>query len=220
MSLPGSIINPVSNPMTEYERDAFHKIVTPHLSDNMSRLVGMRGLERFNQTGKLVGTAVTVKCRGGDNLIIYKAMTMLQKGHVLVIDAQGDLNNAVIGELIKLESVRRGCVGFIVDGAIRDVASFRDTPCYARAVTHKGPYKTGPGEVNTPVSIGGQVVMPGDIIVGDEDGVVSFAYQFKDELLELASKHAEKEERIMAEIANGSEEQSWYTPLLKQYGLV
>ncbi|MGY2499190.1 RraA family protein, partial [Klebsiella pneumoniae] len=92
--------------------------------------VGARGLTRFNRQGKLVGTALTVKTRPGDNLFIYKAMTMLQPGHVLVIDAQGDTCNAVIGELIKLYALQRGCTGFVVNGAIRDVASFESTPCY------------------------------------------------------------------------------------------
>jgi regulator of RNase E activity RraA len=138
MSLPGSMIHPAATPLTQQERQQFVDVVTPHLSDNMNRNVGIHGLQRFNKTGKLIGTALTVKVRGGDNLLVYKAMTMLQDGHVLVIDAQGDENNAIIGELIKLDCIRRGCVGFVIDGAIRDVASFENTPCYARSITHRG----------------------------------------------------------------------------------
>ena len=218
MTLPGSCINPSVTPMTQAERESFYDVVTPHLSDNMSRSIGITGLQRFNKTGKLIGTALTVKVRGGDNLLVYKAMTMLEKGHILVIDAQGDDNNAIIGELIKLDSVRRGCVGFIVNGAIRDVASFEDTPLYAKSITHRGPFKTGPGEINVPVSIGGQVINPGDIIIGDEDGVVSFPYEYKDELLKLAAKHAEKENAVKAMIASGSDDQTWYTDLLREKG--
>lgn len=218
MSLPGSIINPAAVPLTYKERQQFSEVVTPHLSDNMSRNVGIYGLQRFNKTGKLIGTALTVKVRGGDNLLVYKAMTMLQEGHVLVIDAQGDKNNAIIGELIKLDCIRRGCVGFVIDGAIRDVASFENTPCYARSVTHRGPFKTGPGEINVPIIVGGQIINPGDIIVGDEDGVVSLPYAYKDELLMLADKHATKEEKVKEMIASGIENQSWYMDLLREKG--
>ncbi|QTF09781.1 RraA family protein [Brenneria izadpanahii] len=220
MNLPGSEINPAPEPASQQVRDAFIHVVTPHISDSLSRSIGINGLTRYNQSGKLIGSALTVRSRGGDNLIVYQAMTMLKPGHVLVIDAEGNMNNAVIGELIKLESVRRGCVGFIVDGAIRDIASFADTPCYARGVTHRGPYKDGPGAINIPVSVGGQVVNPGDIVVGDENGVVCFAPRFADELLALAAEHAAKEEAIKQQIASGAEDQTWFTHILRQKGLL
>ncbi|MFC3396792.1 RraA family protein [Brenneria rubrifaciens] len=220
MNLPGSVINPAPNPISPQVRDAFMDVVTPHISDNVSRSIGIGGLTRYHRSGKLVGTALTVKTRGGDNLLVYKAMTMIKPGHVLVIDAEGSLNNAVIGELIKLESLRRGCVGFIVDGAIRDVASFVDTPCYARGVTHRGPYKDGPGEVNVPVFIGGQIVNPGDIVVGDEDGAVCFAPEFADDLLALAARHAAKEHAIKRQIASQAQDQTWFTDVLRQKGLM
>lgn len=209
MLLPGQRIYPAAQPVSDGVVHAFRSVVTPHLSDNMSRHIGIKGLKRYNTTGKLVGTALTVKTRPGDNLFIYKALPLIKPGHVLVIDAQGDTNNAVIGELIKLYAQSRGCVGFIVDGAIRDVASFHNVPCYARDVIHCGPYKSGPGEINVPVSIGGQIIEPGDIIVGDEDGVVSFPQDHADELLRLAARHAAIEEEVKAEIASGNQSQSW-----------
>ena len=198
---------------------AFEHVVTPHISDNLGRHIGARGLTRYNRTGKLVGTALTVKVRPGDNLLIYKAMTLLQPGHVLVVDAQGDTHNAVIGELVKLYAQQRGCVGFVIDGAIRDVASFEDTPCYARAVVHCGPYKSGPGEINVPVSIGGMLIQPGDLVVGDEDGLVAFAQADAPEVLRLAARHADHEEAVKAEIATGAVSQSWMDNVLQQHGL-
>ena len=129
MSLPGSRILPNPPLACAEVLEAFTHVVTPHISDNLGRHIGARGLNRYNRTGKLVGTALTVKTRPGDNLLIYKALSMLEPGHVLVVDAQGDTNNAVIGELVKLYAQQRGCVGFVIDGAIRDVASFEDTPC-------------------------------------------------------------------------------------------
>ncbi len=219
MSLPGSRILP-NAPMASAELvEAFAQVVTPHISDNLGRHIGARGLTRYNRSGKLVGTAITVKTRPGDNLLIYKAMSMLQPGHVLVVDGQGDTNNAVIGELVKLYAQQRGCVGFVIDGAIRDVASFDDTPCYARAVVHTGPYKTGPGEVNVPVSIGGMLINPGDLVVGDEDGLVAFSQADAAEVLRRAAQHAEHEEAVKAEIASGAVRQGWIDKVLDNAGL-
>lgn len=220
MSLPGLRINAACAPAPSSLVEAFTHVVTPHISDNLGRHIGARGLTRLNKNGKLVGTALTVKTRPGDNLLIYKAMTMLQPGHVLVIDAEGDINNAVIGELVKLYADMRGCVGYVVDGAIRDVVAFENTPLYARAVVHCGPRKDGPGEVNVPVSIGGMIVSPGDIVVGDEDGLVAFPQAEALEVLRLAGLHAEHEQQVMAEIATGEFRQSWMEAALAARGLL
>ncbi|MCS3470222.1 regulator of RNase E activity RraA [Pseudomonas sp. JUb42] len=219
MSLPGSRILTSPALASPALIEAFQTVVTPHISDNLGRHIGARGLTRYNHTGKLVGTALTVKTRPGDNLFIYKALTLLEPGHVLVIDAQGDTINAVVGELIKLYAQQRGCVGFIVDGAIRDVASFADTPCYARGVVHCGPYKSGPGEINVPVSIGGMLINPGDIIVGDEDGFVAFAQEDAEQILAKAREHEAHEEEVKAEIASGAVDQSWLDRVLEKAGL-
>jgi RraA family protein len=197
--------------------DAFTTVVTPHLSDNLDRMAGITALQRFHKGRKLVGTAFTVKTRPGDNLPIYHAMPLLQPGHVLVIDGGGDLDNALVGDLILTYLLQRGCVGVIVDGAVRDVAAFAaaDFPCYARGVSHRGPYKNGPGALNVPVAIAGQVVNPGDIVVGDEDGVVTFPPSDAQRLLDAARRSAAKEEAIRAEILTGRVEQSWLEPFLR-----
>ena len=196
--------------------DALHAVVTSHLSDNLQRLAGITALQRFHRARKLVGTAFTVKVRPGDNLGIYHALPLLQPGHVLVIDGGGDTTNAVVGDLILAYARQRGCAGFVVDGAVRDSAAFieADFPCYARGVSHRGPYKHGPGALNVPVAIAGQVVNPGDIVVGDEDGIVSFPVADAERLLEAARRSAAKEEAIRTEIANGDVQQSWLAPFL------
>lgn len=196
--------------------EAFRQVVTSHLSDNLHRLAGITDLRRFHRGRKLVGTAFTVKARPGDNLAIYHALPQLRPGHVLVVDGGGDTNNAVIGDLILAYAQQRGCAGFIVDGAVRDSVAFleADFPCYARGVSHRGPYKHGPGALNVPVSIAGQVVNPGDIVVGDEDGIVAFPVADAERLLEAARRSAAKEDAIRAEIANGDVQQSWLAPFL------
>lgn len=214
-------INPSGPVLEQGVAAALQQIVTPHLSDNLHRQVGVVGLKRYNRTGKLVGTAVTVKTRAGDNLYIYKAMTMLEPGHVLVIDAAGDVSNACIGEIMKKYLQQRECAGVIVNGAIRDVTAFENDsfPCYALGNVHRGPYKEGPGQINVPVSIGGQVIEPGDVIVADEDGIVCFPVEQADALIAAANAHAAKEEKIMNEIASGAIEQSWLQPVLAARGL-
>ena len=197
------------------------QVVVSHLSDNLQRLQGVTGLQRIHRARKLVGTALTVKVRPGDNLLIYKALTLAQPGQVLVVDGAGDTTNALVGELIMLYAQQRGIVGFVIDGAVRDTAAFieADFPCYARGVSHRGPYKQGPGAIGVPVSIGGQVIQSGDLVVGDEDGVVSFPVSDAPALIQAARKTAANEEAIKREIATGRVEQSWLDKVLKPVGL-
>lgn len=215
------LINPMPTPISEGIASELRNIVVSHLSDNLQRLSGFVGLKRIHRSKKLVGTAVTIKARPGDNLLIYKALMLMQPGHVLVVDGGGEVTNALVGELIMMYAQQRGCVGFILDAAVRDTAAFFDAdfPCYARGVSHRGPYKNGPGQINVPVTIGGQVVNPGDVIVGDEDGVVSFPQRDAELLIEAAHKTYAHEERIKAEIANGKVEQEWLSKVLTPFGL-
>lgn len=195
---------------------AFAEIATPPLSDNLDRLPGITGLRPLHRGRKMVGTAFTVKTRPGDNLAIYHALPLLLRGHVLVIDGAGDTSNALVGDLILAYLLQRGCAGLVVDGVVRDVAAFlaSDFPCYARGASHRGPYKNGPGALNVPVAIAGQVVNPGDIVVGDQDGVVTFPQSDARRLLEAAGRSAAKEEAIRAEILTGRVQQSWLAPFL------
>lgn len=215
------IVNPAPKLAPIALVEALITVVTPHLSDNMQRLCGVHGLQRFHKSKKLVGTALTVKTRPGDNLLIYKALMMMQPGHVLVVDGAGDPVNALVGELLMLYASKRGCVGFVIDGAVRDTAAFynADFPCYARSISHRGPYKMGPGEINVPVTIGGQVISPGDVIVGDEDGIVSFSQMEADGLLAGARVSSLNETLIKEEIASGEISQSWLSKVLSVHGL-
>jgi RraA family protein len=201
---------------------AFQTVATPHISDNLNRLAGVTGLRRFHRGRKLVGTAFTVKVRAGDNLFIYKALMEALPGHVLVVDGGGELTNALVGELIMLYAQQRGCAGMVLDGAIRDAAAFHeaDFPCYAKGVSHRGPYKQGPGAINVAVSVGGQVVNPGDMVVGDEDGVVTFPMIEAEQLLRAVEQTVKFEQLIKDEIATGAVQQSWLSKTLGPHGLL
>jgi RraA family protein len=185
--------------------DAFRKAPTSIISDNLDRLPGAVGLRPFHRGGRLVGAAFTVKTRPGDNLAIHQALELVGPGDVIVVDGGGDETRALVGEIMKTIAEHRGAAGYVIDGAIRDVAAFAesDFPCFARAVIHRGPYKNGPGAINVPVSIGGMVVAPGDIVVGDEDGVVSFAQSVAANLLEAVNAQIKREADTLVAIRAG-----------------
>ena len=140
----------------------------------------------------MAGTAVTVARAAGDNLAIHRAFDFCRPGDVLVIDGAGELTQALMGDIMASFAESLGVQGLVIDGAIRDVGALsqRDFPVYARGVTHRGPYKNGPGEINVPVTVGGMVVHPGDIIVGDEDGVLAIAPADVEAVIEGARRQA------------------------------
>lgn len=199
----------------------FASVTTPCISDNMHRMhAGAAGLRPYHRSGKLVGSAFTVKTRPGDNLMVHKAIDLAEPGDVLVVDAGGDLTNAIVGEIMLRLAVGKGIAGFVIDGSIRDIGAFSagEFPVYAKGVTHRGPYKDGPGEINVPVSIGGMVVRPGDIVVGDEDGLVAVPPGSAHDILNLAKAQQEREREIFHSIANGTIDRRWIDELLVQKG--
>jgi regulator of RNase E activity RraA len=185
--------------------EAFRGVPTSIISDNLSRMAGLAGLRPFHRGGQLLGTALTVKTRSGDNLAIHQALELVRPGDVVVVDGGADETRALVGEIMKSIAEKRGAAGFVIDGAIRDAAAFAasDFPCFARVAFHRGPYKNGPGEVNIPVCVGGCVVAPGDIVVGDEDGVVTFARAIAGELLEKVRAQMAREAEILKSIEEG-----------------
>ena len=185
--------------------EAFRDAPTSVISDNLARLPGAVGLRPFHRGGRLVGTAFTVRTRPGDNLAIHRALELVGPGDVIVVDGGGDETRALVGEIMKTIAEYRGAAGYVIDGAIRDVAAFAasDFPCFARTAIHRGPYKSGPGEINVPVSIGGSVISPGDIVVGDEDGVVSFPAATAATLLEAVRAQIAREEQTIISIREG-----------------
>jgi RraA family protein len=200
---------------------ALGEMVTAHLSDNMSRLQGASAAIRpMHRGGRLAGVALTVRVAPGDNLMVHKAIDIAQPGEVIVVDAGGALGQAIIGDIMTSHAAKRGVAGFVIDGAIRDADELRarDFPVYARGATHRGPYKNGPGEINVPVSIGGMVVRPGDIIVGDGDGVVAVPAADAEAVLAAAREQRKKEEATLAAIAAGTLDRKWVDEALRAKG--
>jgi regulator of RNase E activity RraA len=142
----------------------------------------------------------------GDNLFIHKALDEVFPGAVIDVDGGGFDGRALIGEIMAAIAKSRGASGFVIDGAIRDVEqiSVGDFPVFARSSIHLGPYKNGPGAINVPVGVGGMMVNPGDIIVGDADGIVAFSPDIAGDLLAATKKQAEKEADMIRSVANGT----------------
>ncbi len=190
---------------------AFGQLSTPLIGDTMGRLSGALGLRPYHGTSRLVGPAFTVKTRPGDNLWIHKALDAAAAGDVLVIDGGGIVERALVGELMCSYAKSRGIAGVVVYGAVRDIAYFREAnyPCFASGNTHRGPFRDGPGALQVPVSIGGEAVLPGDLVVADEDGVISIAADEVLQVLAATQKLASKEEVDKAAIKSGTWDRSW-----------
>ena len=198
----------------------FRNVVVAHLSDCMNRLPGADGLNPMHKGGQMLGVALTVRVPPGDNLMVHKAIDIALPGDVIVVDAGGDLSQAIIGEIMSTLAAKRGLAGMVIDGAIRDSGALANAkfPVYARGVTHRGPYKNGPGEINVPVSIGGMVVCPGDIIVGDDDGVVAVSPEIAAVVLKAAKAKAKEEDAVLAGIRKGKVDRAWVDKSLREKG--
>jgi RraA family protein len=196
---------------SEQTLQALRELAVSLLSDNMARLSGSVGLQAYHQPKPMAGTAVTVRTRVGDNLAIHRAFDFCRPGDVLVVDGGAELTQALIGEIMATYAQSLGVQGMVIDGAIRDVGAIRqgNFPVYARGVTHRGPYKSGPGEINVPVCVGGMVVHPGDIIVGDEDGVLAIAPGDVEAVVAGARRQGLKEAAALEAIAQGRLDRSW-----------
>ena len=199
----------------------FAALPVANVSDSMYRMTAAGPeLRPMHASGGMAGVALTVKARPGDNLMLHKAIDMAVPGDVIVMDAGGDLTNAVMGELMLAYAVKKGVAGFVLNGAIRDADAFVATnlPTFAAGVTHRGPYKDGPGEINVPVSLGGMVVMPGDIVIGDNDGVLAVPQAESEAILARTEAKQDAETRQMKAIAEGTNDRTWVDAALRKLG--
>lgn len=208
---------------TPAQAEQFHDVPVSTISDSMHRLTGSgAGVPMLNVDldTKLCGVALTVRTRPGDNLMVHQALQIITPGDVLVIDAGGETTNSVIGEIMLAAAVADGLVGLVVDGAIRDASTLRagTTPVFARGVSHRGPYKDGPGEVNVPVRIGGLIVNPGDVVIGDADGLVAIAPQDAEHVYTVAAAKAAAEAISLETARVGGLDASWVERRLKEVG--
>jgi len=187
--------------------EALRGVPTTIVSDCLGSDVGAVGLEPFHGDPSLAlcGVALTVRVRPGDNLMIHKALTLARPGDVIVVDGSGETSHALVGGLMRLAALARGVAGFVLDGAVRDVAEWAEgeLPVFARGHSHRRPSKDGPGEINVPIACAGLAVAPGDLVLGDADGVIACAPGRLPQLLEdVRAKLALEEQQRQHHLAS------------------
>ena len=212
------------SPRTEPSIDginALRGIPTTVISDVLGRTLVANGIHPMNRSPiSVCGNAFTIKLHVADNLMVHKALQLVQAGDVMVIDVEGDLGCAVIGEVLMSIAKTRGVLGIVVDGAVRDIDAFEEHgfPCWAKGVNLRGPLKEGPGSINVPISIGGMIVHPGDIMLGDSDGVIAVSPSQAIEAARLGHEKVKQEKEMLKTIQAGQYSAPWVDELLSKKG--
>lgn len=201
----------------------FNNIPTAFIGDTVNRFFCVDSrIKMINKKSQLsmVGSAFTVRTRIADNLMVHKAIDMAKPGDVIVIDAEGNMNAAIFGDHMATMAMKKKFAGYVVDGCIRDVEEIEkmDFPVFAKGVNPRGPYKDGPGEINVPISCGGVVVRPGDIIIGDRDGLVVIPLEEAEIVLEKLKAIFKKEEETTKNIDEGTLDRAWVDEKLHEKG--
>ena len=203
---PGSeLIAPFRDAPTGWVADALgRRGALPHQIRPISRLT------------RFVGTALTVQTRPVDNLAPYAALKFAQPGDVLVVSADGSETAAVLGDILLGMARNAGIVAAVTDGMVRDIGGINDVgiPTFARGLTPNSPFKDGPGSIGLPVTLGGVAVAPGDLVVGDVDGVVVVPKTRLQEAAEALTAIAGKEALMEKAVEQGATQPAWLDEIL------
>lgn len=194
--------------------ERFSKLPAANVADCMSRTSALSPEIKLQSSPKnrMCGVALTVKARAGDNLMLHQALNMAQEGDVIVLSNEGDRSRAIMGEIMyKYLADFKKVAGIVIDGPIRDldVIAHEKCPIYATGSTPGGPFKEGPGEVNVPISIGNIAVAPGDIVLGDRDGVIIIPKNDAAGLIDKAEANAAADSAKVQKASSGSADRSW-----------
>jgi regulator of RNase E activity RraA len=197
-------------------------MASANVADAMGRFNFMDAGIRSRSGFPLAGVAVTVNCRPADNLMVHKALQVAEPGDIVVVCTCGNTASAVFGELMCHTAAAKRLGGIVVDGAIRDVDGIAKLafPAFSRTVSPGACDKDGPGEINVPISCGGAVVMPGDIVVGDADGVAVVPRAHAEEVLALVAELMERERKRTVEIAAGQLYKAEIDDALRKKGVI
>ncbi|MEU4692594.1 4-carboxy-4-hydroxy-2-oxoadipate aldolase/oxaloacetate decarboxylase [Actinoplanes sp. NPDC023714] len=181
------------------------------------------GITPIQDGARIAGSAVTVSCHPGDNLMIHAAVEQVRPGDVVVVTTTSPSTDGMLGDLLATSLRARGAAGVVVDAGVRDVAGLRAMgfPVWSRAISTQGTVKASPGSVNVPVVVGGQVIRPGDAVVADDDGVVVVPHERAAAVLEAARERVANEESKRERLAAGELGLDMYRlrPLLERLGV-
>lgn len=200
----------------------FRGLASANLADAMGRFNFMDPAIAARSGLPLCGLAVTVLARPADNLMIHKALQLAESGDVVVVSTSGNTTSAVFGELMCHTAAAKGLGGIIVDGAIRDVDGITALrfPAFSRTICAGGCDKDGPGEINVPIACGNTVVMPGDIVVGDESGVAVVPRDQAELVLQLVHELMARETARISEIKRGTLYRAEIDDALRKKGVI
>jgi regulator of RNase E activity RraA len=223
--LPGLRVGPLAYPRVDPALCERARVLpTAHVADCMNRLYVVRGLRPLGIAAeiRLAGPALTVRTGPADNLFVHKAIDVAQPGDVIVVDCCGGRSHAFVGEMMARHAQSRGVAGIVVDGPVRDSAELGDLriPVYAAGVSTAGPWKNGPGELAYPVCCGGVPVMPGDLVVGDGDGVVIVPRADAAAVIAAAEAVRVQEATAFGEIEAGRMDRTWVDAALRKIGAI
>ncbi|HEX7866767.1 MAG TPA: RraA family protein [Variovorax sp.] len=193
------------------------------LADVAGRRGALHGrIQALRHRMKLAGSALTVEVRPGDNLMIHAAIALAKPGDVLVIDGKGDQSAALMGTIMMNACRQVGIAGVVIDGAVRDSVEIDEMgfPVFSVGTNPNGPTKLASGRIGHPVSVGGVAVRPGDLIVGDADGVVVVEREKVETLLQAAQKKVEDEAARIDAIKQGNTAAKWLDSALRAAGVL
>jgi regulator of RNase E activity RraA len=186
------------------------KKASAYAASILADVAGRRGtldgrIAPLSHAMRMAGPAFTIEVRAGDNLMIHAAMSMAKPGDILVVDGKGDRSCALMGSIMLNACKKMGLAGVVMDGAHRDTEELLELgfPVYSTGANPNGPTKFIPGRINWPISCGGVAVSPGDLIVGDADGVVVVEREKAASLLDQAAKKVADERARIADIVAG-----------------
>lgn len=196
---------------------------TPPISDGLNKTGTMSYKMKPIWEGlRIAGPAMTVKCSPADNLMLHKAISMARAGDVLVVDTGSTMEYAIMGELMASAAQKMQIGGIVVDGCVRDITQLKEkhSPVFAMGIVPSAGFKDGPGEINTVIVCGGVVVHPGDIIVGDENGVVVVPPALVEEIIANTEKKLAYEKKRIEEIEAGKVVKADIEDLLHKKGII
>jgi regulator of RNase E activity RraA len=196
---------------------------TPNISDAMNRFGAMDyNMKPINSNCRFIGPAITVRVRPGDNLMVHKAIDIAEPGDVIVIDTGSCSTNAIWGELVTRAALKKGIAAAVIEGAVRDIKEIEELgfPVFAKYIVPAGCDKDGPGEINEIICCGGVAVSPGDIVAGDENGVVVIPPHLVEDVIRNSKKKLEYEAKRIDDIEAGAVISSDIDDILRKKGVI
>lgn len=210
MNINGAIGFSINEDISRTDKSTLEKLKevgTCNISDAMKNFNTMHHtIKPIDEEIRFAGNAITVRMRSADNLMLHKAIALAKEGDVIVVDTYGSESNSILGEMMTTAALKNGVAGIVIDGGIRDILELKrmKAPVFAKCITPAVGDKHGPGEINYPISCGGVAVNPGDVIVGDANGIVVINRNMVEEVLALAEEKQEQDNRWYQDILKGN----------------